>query len=278
MNATTVVLIVGLTVIALIAIVLTVTARRTAQRARSETLRAAVLKNDFVSMVSHELRTPLTSIHGFAATLAEAWRDLPPEEVDEFLKIIEVQSQHLQDLVEDILTIPRLDAGRIQLQRNTFDLSELTHEVAGVIFSANSEQQVAIEIPGGVDVFSDKKRVGQVLRNLLDNARKYGGDQVLVEGAMVGEDYMVVVSDNGPGIPPAERDVIFRHFEQLSKGDARSNQGIGLGLPIAKQLARAMGGDVWYETRFPTGSRFCFTLNIRPDQASSVEVSYSAER
>ncbi len=278
MNGTTVALIAGLTTVAAIAILLTVMARRTAEEARNEMLRAAVLKNDFVSMVSHELRTPLTSIQGFAVTLQEAWRDLPPEEIEEFLKIIAVQSQHLQDLVEDILTIPRLDAGRLRLERDTFDLSELTHEVAAVTFPVGSEQQIAIEIPGGVEVFSDRKRVGQVLRNLLDNARKYGGDQVLVEGAMVGEEYMVVVSDNGPGVPPAERDVIFRHFEQLSKGDARSNQGIGLGLPIARQLAKAMGGDVWHETRFPTGSRFCFTLDIRPDQATSAEVSYTAER
>lgn len=277
MDGVTIALMAGLAAVALIAIVLTITARRTAKRARDETLRAAVLKNDFVSMVSHELRTPLTSIYGFSSMLMQSWRDLPPEELDEFLSIITFQSQHLQDLVEDILTIPRLDAGRIRLHRETFDLAELTHEVANVIFPAAGSPQIAIEIPGGVNVFADVKRVGQILRNLLDNARKYGGDQVLVEGAMVGEDYMVIVSDNGPGVGPEEREVIFRHFEQLSKGDARSNQGIGLGLPIARQLARAMGGDLWYEARFPTGSRFCFTMNIRPDQDMSAEVAYSQE-
>ncbi len=278
MDGTTIALVSGLGAVALGSVVLTIRSMRRAAAAREETARAALLKNDFVSMVSHELRTPLTSIYGFASTLHEAWRDLPPEEIEEFLRIISVQAAHLQELVEDILTIPRLDAGRIQLERESFDLSTLVHQVADVTFSVGGEQQVAIEIPGGVMVFADQKRVGQILRNLLDNARKYGGDQVLVEGGMVGEEYMVVVSDNGPGIRAEERDLIFRHFEQLSTGDARSNQGIGLGLPIARKLARAMGGDVWYEARFPTGSKFCFTLVVHPDQDEAVEVAYSADR
>jgi signal transduction histidine kinase len=72
----------------------------------------------------------------------------------------------------------------------------------------------------------------------------------------------VVVADNGPGVPEGDRERIFEHFEQLTKGDSRSDRGFGLGLPIARKLARAMGGDLWHESRFPTGSRFCFTLRV----------------
>jgi signal transduction histidine kinase len=115
----------------------------------------------------------------------------------------------------------------------------------------------------GVRMHADPKRVQQVVRNLLENARKYGGDQVLVEGFAHGEQYVLVVSDNGPGVPDGSANQIFEHFEQLSKGDSRSSSGIGLGLPIARRLARAMGGDVWYERRFPTGSRFCFSLPVK---------------
>ena len=117
-----------------------------------------------------------------------------------------------------------------------------------------------MSIPHGVRAHADAKRVQQVVRNLLENARKYGGDQVLVEGFAHGEQYVLVVSDNGPGVPDDSTNSIFEHFEQVSKGDSRSSSGIGLGLPIARSLARAMGGDVWYERRFPTGSRFCFSL------------------
>ncbi|MGH8911917.1 MAG: sensor histidine kinase, partial [Acidimicrobiia bacterium] len=77
------------------------------------------------------------------------------------------------------------------------------------------------------------------------------------------------VADNGPGVPDVAVEQIFEHFEQLSKGDARSSSGIGLGLPIARRLARAMGGDVWYERRFPTGSRFCFSLPLTPGEKAA---------
>ncbi|MDX1748543.1 MAG: ATP-binding protein, partial [Halobacteriales archaeon] len=113
--------------------------------------------------------------------------------------------------------------------------------------------------------FGDRRRVKQVLRNLLGNAVKYGGEYVLIEGFPHGEHFVVVVSDNGAGIAEGDVNRIFEHFEQVSKGDSRSSTGIGLGLPIARKLARAMGGEVWYEKRFPTGSRFCFSVTLTPE-------------
>jgi len=226
--------------------------------------RARRMKNEFVSMVSHELRTPLTSIAGFTDTLLESWMHLPAEEVDEFLTIINKQAVHLSELVEDVLVIPRLEAGRLRLDMEMFDLSDVAHDVTNSILPPGSAREAAVAIPGGVSVYADRRRVQQVLRNLVENAHKYGGDQILVEGSPYGEFYLVVVSDNGPGIPEQDVDRVFTHFEQLSKGDARSDKGIGLGLPIALRLGRAMGGDLWYEHRFPTGSRFCFTIRTSP--------------
>ena len=109
-------------------------------------------------------------------------------------------------------------------------------------------------------VHADRRRVVQVVRNLCENARKYGGDQILIEGLPLGDQYLLVVADNGPGVTLADRERIFEHFEQVTKGDARREDGIGLGLPIARRLSRAMGGGVWYAERFPTGARFCFTV------------------
>lgn len=262
---TTTYALIGVTVVVTVLAVLAVlSARRREQTALRDAERTAAMRSDFVSMVSHELRTPLTSITGFAVTLSEMWRDLDPDEVDEFLGIMIGESNHLEELVEDILVIPRLDANRLHLEEELFDISILVHEISSAIFPADSAKDVDIAIPGGVQVFADRRRVAQVLRNLMDNARKYGGDQVLVEGANIGEQYMVVVTDNGRGIPERDEELVFRHFEQVSKGDSRKEQGIGLGLPIARRLARAMGGDVWYERRFPTGSRFCFSLSFHP--------------
>lgn len=233
-----------------------------AERQRDE---ANILKNDFVAMVSHELRTPLTSIAGFAETLESEWSTLDETEVDEFLAIITKQAHYLGELVEDILVIPRLEAGRLRLFPEMFDLSDLVHDVAASVFTPDWPSPPSVSVPGGVRAWGDPKRAHQVLRNLMENAKKYGGSQVLIEGFPYGEHFVVVVSDNGPGVPDSSVNRIFEHFEQLSKGDARSASGIGLGLPIARKLARFMGGDVWYERRFPTGSRFCFSITVTPE-------------
>ncbi|HSO50489.1 MAG TPA: HAMP domain-containing sensor histidine kinase, partial [Acidimicrobiia bacterium] len=221
------------------------------------------IKNDFVAMVSHELRTPLTSIAGFADTLVDSWKDLPEEEVDEFLGIINRQSVYLGDLVEDVLVIPRLEADRLRFHPELFDLGELIDDVAKMVFPNGGKKSSLVSLPDGVRVKADRRRVQQVIRNLMENARKYGGDQIMVEGFVMGDQYLIVISDNGPGVPDDETQRVFDNFEQLSKGDTREATGIGLGLPIARRLARAMGGEVWYERRFPTGARFCYSLPLR---------------
>jgi signal transduction histidine kinase len=222
--------------------------------------RAVQLKNEFVSMVSHELRTPLTGIAGFTDTLAESWMALPPDEIDEFLQIMRHENEHLSNLVEDILVIPRLEAGQLRLKPEEFDLAAEAHSVAEMILD---DDAYSVSIPPNVVVLTDRGRLRQVLRNLLENAKKYGGDEVLIDGELYGPGlYRVAVSDNGSGIDEGDRNRIFKHFEQLSTGDARAQQGVGLGLPIARKLSRAMGGDLWYEDRFPVGARFCFSVRL----------------
>lgn len=224
---------------------------------------AHTIKNDFVTLVSHELRTPLTSIAGFADTLVDSWQDLPESEVDEFLSIINVQATYLGDLVEDVLVIPRLEADRLRFYPELFDLGDLIEDVSRMVFPTGGKKTSQVSLPEGVRVTADRRRVQQTLRNLFENARKYGGDQVMVEGFVMGDQYLVIIADNGPGVADEERQRVFENFEQVSKGDSRDSTGIGLGLPIARRLARAMGGDVWYERRFPTGARFCYSLPLK---------------
>ncbi len=238
---------------------------------------AHTIKNDFVALVSHELRTPLTSIAGFSDTLHESWQDLPPEEVAEFISIIHRQAMYLGDLVEDVLVIPRLEANRLSLELDLFDLGDLIEDVAQMVFPNGGRKSSLVSLPDGVRVFADRRRVHQVIRNVMENARKYGGDQILVEGFVLGDQYLIIVSDNGPGVPDEETQRVFENFEQLSKGDARDSTGIGLGLPIARRLARAMGGDVWYERRFPTGARFCYSLPLNRRSALAEEDTPQSE-
>jgi len=241
---------------------ITASSRENEREARRLSQEAHTIKNDFVALVSHELRTPLTSIAGFSDTLVESWRDLAPEEVEEFLGIINRQAMYLGDLVEDVLVIPRLEANRLRLDPDLFDLGDLIEDVAKLVFPSGERKSALVSLPDGVRVFADRRRVHQVIRNVMENARKYGGDQVLVEGFVLGDQYLIVVSDNGPGVPDEETQKVFEDFEQLSKGDSRDSTGMGLGLPIARRLARAMDGDVWYERRFPTGARFCYSLPL----------------
>lgn len=232
------------------------------QREALDTQRRAVeIKNEFVSMVSHELRTPLTSIAGFTDALRESWSNLTEEEIEEFLVIMRRETGHLRDLVEDILVIPRLETGHLRMDAETLDLRKECFDIADVVFQ-DSLTEFDIAIPAAITVHADPVRLRQVFRNLLENALKYGGDQVLVDGEPDGVHFRIEVTDNGPGIPESDRERIFDHFQQVTKGDSRVSQGVGLGLPIARKLVRAMGGDLWYEPRFPTGSRFSFTLPL----------------
>ena len=131
---------------------------------------------------------------------------------------------------------------------------------------------VQIDIPAYVTVWSDPARLRQILRNLMENALKYGGNELYVSGEERREGtYTVIVADNGSGVAERDRHRIFEHFEQLSKGDARLEQGVGLGLPIARKLARAMGGDLWYEDRFPVGAQFCFDVDLVKDTEQESE-------
>ncbi len=199
------------------------------------------IKDDFVAMVSHELRTPLTSIAGFADTLVDSWHELPDEEVDEFLSIINRQAIYLGDLVEDVLVIPRLEADRLRFQSELFDLGDLIEDVAKMVFPNGGKKTSLVSLPDGVRVKADRRRVQQVIRNLMENARKYGGDQIMVEGFVMGDQYLIIISDNGPGVPDEETQKVFENFEQLSKGDAREATGIGLGLAYRETAGQGHG-------------------------------------
>ncbi len=237
-------------------------ARRGQEEALNAEKRASEMKTQFVSMVSHELRTPLTNISGFAATLGEAWRTLDPEEIDEFLGIIQTEAEHLGNLVDDVLAIPRLETGKLLVDITDFNLRPLAFRIADLVFPAGGEKDASVQVAGNVVVRADPNRVEQVLRNLLDNARKYGGSRVGIESFPNGDNHVIVVADNGHGVPEEARERIFEQFEQVSRGDSRTDSGVGLGLTVTKRLIEAMGGEIWYEPGFPVGARFCFSLPV----------------
>jgi signal transduction histidine kinase len=223
---------------------------------------ASRLKNEFVSMVSHELRTPLTSIAGFAEALRDTDAGLSAAERQEFLTIICREAEHLSTIVEDILVVPRIEAGRLDLAPLVMDISEVVEELVPTVFPPGHDRDIQVYVPAGVKVYADPKRVGQIVRNLLANAGTHGGKSIGVEGTYIGTHYQLTVSDNGSGVPTERRAAIFQQFEQGTTGDSRDNPGMGLGLPIARKLAQQMGGELWFEPRFPVGSRFCVSFPL----------------
>jgi signal transduction histidine kinase len=241
-------------------------AKRAQNAALAAERRVSEMKNEFVSMVTHELRTPLTNISGFADTLNETWRALPGEDVDEFLRIIVSESEHLKNLVEDVLAIPRLEAGRLLLDPTQFPLRPIAFKVVDLLFPAGGTRSASVSIGSNVIVDADPNRVEQVLRNLVENARKYGGNSISVEATPDGDDWKIVVADTGAGLTANDRERVFEAFEQVTAGDSRTETGFGLGLAVARHLVEAMGGRIWYEPGFPVGARFCFTLPTAQEQ------------
>jgi signal transduction histidine kinase len=236
---------------------------RAARRGRVEAIeserRAATMKNEFVSMVSHELRTPLTNISGFAMALRDSWRTFDSAEVDEFLTVICGESEHLRRLVDDVLVVPRLEVDRLLIEPADFPLRPAAFRIADLVFPPGGAKSASVTVSGNVVVHADPNRVEQVLRNLLENAAKHGGSQIGVDAAARGDEWLVTVSDDGPGIDEAHGERVFAPFEQAEPSGSPGN-GLGLGLTVSRVLVEAMGGRIWYEPGFPTGARFCFTL------------------
>lgn len=234
-------------------------ARRQWAEALESERRVAAMKNEFVSMVSHELRTPLTNISGFGMALRDSWRTFDPAEVDEFIGVICSESEHLRRLVDDVLVVPRLEVDRLLIEPADFPLRPAAFRIADLVFPTGGAKSASVTVGGNVVVHADPNRVEQVLRNLLENASRHGGAQVAVDAVARGDEWVVTVSDDGPGLNEADQERVFAPFEQ-GEPSATPGSGLGLGLTVSRVLVEAMGGRIWYEPGFPTGARFCFSL------------------
>ncbi|MFQ5967889.1 MAG: sensor histidine kinase [Acidimicrobiia bacterium] len=197
-------------------------------------------REEFIANASHELRTPLTGITGLALLLAEDTAISGSETAAELLDLIISESGDLSRMVEDLLTTARLDAGALHYN---FEDVEISDEVAEVVVPlARAGVEISVECHAGM-VRADRLRLRQILRNLLSNARKYGGDQIRVEGSVEGRTYVCSVVDDGQGIPEEVADRLFERF--VHQGQAPAVKGsVGLGLAIVHALSQGMGGSV----------------------------------
>lgn len=221
-------------------------------------------RQEFVANVSHELRTPLSLIKGFVETLLEGAKD-DPEKTARFLRTIEKHTDRLTFLIEDLLTISRLESGQIVMNLHPADLREEMQRVADDLRSRAEEKQMALDnqVPEGLRARADVDRLQQVLFNLIENAIKYGrpsGRVVMGGGPMAGGRVEMWVRDDGPGIPVESRDRVFERFYRVDRARSRETGGTGLGLSIVKHIVQAHGGEVWLKSELGQGTTFHFTL------------------
>lgn len=216
------------------------------------------LRSRLISSVSHELRTPLTGLHGLATVLQDNYDDLSRGEINEFLDLLVLESAEATALVEDLLTAVR-PTDHIRLESRSVELAAEIRAVVATLAPVMSKSVKVID-GSGLTAYADPTRLRQIIRNLLTNAERYGGPHVELRAEAVGANITVTVCDDGPGIPPTEREAVFEEWQGSDIG-TQHPQSIGLGLTISRRLARAMDGDLTYS--YVDGeSRFTLTLPI----------------
>jgi signal transduction histidine kinase len=216
-------------------------------------------KDEFVASVSHELRTPLTAVAGLADELRSSPALFSQSETHEFIQLIADQSHELAGIVEDLLVAGRSQMGEQNLEIQEFDLVGEAREVVDNITRSGIRLAVKMEHPDTEALaHGDPLRVRQILRNLLTNASRYGGEEVTVHVNHSGTICRLAVVDNGDGVPPADADRIFDSY-QRSDNAIQEPKSVGLGLSVSRKLARLMSGDLRY-SRTDGLTRFELTL------------------
>jgi two-component system phosphate regulon sensor histidine kinase PhoR len=222
------------------------------------------VRRDFVANVSHELRTPLTAIQGFTETLLAGAMD-DPQNRRRFLEIILEHSKRLARLTEDLLMLSKMDAERLELEIRRLSVSQLVESCLETSQRRAVEKDLRISLnlpPQLPDIAGDRRRLAEVLQNLLDNAIQYTlpGGQIVVRAETVQNDVIFTVSDTGIGIPKADQPRIFERFYRVDVARSREAGGTGLGLAIAKHLVEVHGGRLWVDSEVGQGSEFHFSV------------------
>jgi PAS domain S-box-containing protein len=230
-------------------------------RARIQAEKADALKVQFLAMITHELRTPLTSIKGFASTLLAEDVAFDNETQRQFVATIDEEADKLKDLIEHLIDISRMQAGNLRIDARELSVSSIIDVASAQLQMLTAHHDLYFDIPQNLPfVLADKKRIAQVLVNLVDNAAKYSPPhtRITVSARQAGKFVQIDVSDEGKGIPPDERSSVFEVFYQANRNAPQ--KGAGLGLAICKGLIEAHEGRIWVDDRIPRGTIVSFIL------------------
>ena len=230
------------------------------------------LKSVFLASTSHELRTPLNSIIGFTGIILQGMSGEVNEEQRKQLTMVKNSASHLLSLINDILDISKIEAGRVELSLEEFSLDGAVREVVEPLSSVASEKglELVTEVPAGITLFSDKRRVKQVLMNLVSNAVKFTDQgSVKITARVPGDENLEVrVIDTGMGIKKEDMDKLFQPFQQIDVSLTKKHEGTGLGLHLSKKLADLLSGDISAKSEYGRGSEFTFTMPLRYEEGN----------
>lgn len=238
------------------------------------------IKSEFVSTVSHELRTPLTSISGALGMLRSGALDGMPQRAEEMVALAHNNSQRLTNLINDLLDIEKIAAGKLHFDYQKVSLAEQLNQALVAIVQYAPDQQVILDSSAQVPevlINVDPQRLQQVLINLLSNAIKFSsqGGHVALDARLRGERIRIRVSDTGEGISDAFKPKVFQRFAQADSSDQRKKGGTGLGLAISKELIEHMGGELGFDSTLGQGSTFWVDLPCLEATESPIESEHA---
>jgi PAS domain S-box-containing protein len=245
------------------------------ESARDQALIATKLKSEFLASMSHELRTPLNAVIGFSEVLSEKmFGDLNPKQEEYILDILS-SGRHLLSLINDILDISKVEAGRMELELRTFDVPALLESTVALVRERAKKNRVhlGMEIGPECSQFTgDERKVKQVLLNLLSNAIKFTPPegQVLLKANLIDHAMNISVKDSGIGIAPEDQQKVFEEFYQAGGDYSRKPEGTGLGLALAKRYVELHGGQIQLQSAIGHGSTFTFSIPERPHLEKTV--------
>ena len=225
-------------------------------------------KSEFLANMSHELRTPLNAVIGFSEVLIERmFGEVNPKQ-EEYLNDILSSGKHLLSLINDILDLSKIEAGRMELEAQAFDLPAALDNALTLIRERAARHSIGLVVhvdPAIGEVVADERKVKQVLLNLLSNAVKFTpeGGKITMSAALNGEAVAVSVADTGIGIAAGDQEAVFEEFRQVGDDYARKREGTGLGLALARRLVELHGGTLSLESELGKGSTFTFTIPVR---------------
>ncbi|TMC29973.1 MAG: response regulator [Chloroflexi bacterium] len=239
-------------------------------------------KSEFLANMSHELRTPLNAILGFSEILLDVTMNLTGGERTEFLRNIHSSGQHLLGLINDILDLAKIEAGKMELKAEEMRVAEVLQEVTAILEPMARQQGLQLTTIGAVEasvIKADRSKFKQVLYNLLSNAVKFTPPpgQITITVKDTPDQLTVSVQDTGIGMKAEDLPKLFREFEQIDGSYTRRYQGTGLGLALCRRFVQMHGGRIWAESKFGKGSTFTFTIPREPRPALEAPAEEAAQ-